>query len=443
MQKIFVLDTNVLIHDPNSIFHFQDNHVIIPIKCIEEIDKFKKDLTERGRNARAVSRHLDDLRKKGELSQGVTLDGGGSLKIELGLDVLDQYPLRANGTSPNNDDMILAVAFKEQNKQPNMRVVFLSRDTNLRIKAGALGLKAENYETDRVDIDELYTGLGETELPKQDIDVLYKNKSLAWDDSKIPLIANQFVLLRCDSNPQQSAITRYNAEANEVRLAGFSGNIWGILPRNLEQRVALDLLLDDDLALVTLVGKAGTGKTLLALAAGLQKVADESRYKRMLVSRPNLPMGKDLGFLPGELSEKLRPWMQPIFDNLEFLVGGPDNEDDYRSRGSYEDLIDQNLLQVEALTYIRGRSIPRQFFVVDEAQNLTPHEIKTIISRAGERTKIVLTGDPYQIDNPYLDASSNGLTYVVERFKGNTMFGHITMIKGERSALAQAAADLL
>ncbi len=442
MQKIFVLDTNVLIHDPNSIFHFQDNHIIIPIKCIEEIDKFKKELNERGRNARAVSRNLDDLRKKGELSQGVALEGGGSLRIDLCLDVLDDFPLRAKGTSVTNDDMILAVAFKEQTKNPDVRVVFLSRDTNLRIKAGAVGLKAENYETDRVDIDELYTGLGEVELSKQDIDDLYKNKSLDWT-GKIRLLANQFVLLRSESNPQQTAIAKYDSETNEVKLAGFSGNIWGILPRNLEQRVALDLLLDDSLALVTLVGKAGTGKTLLALAAGLQKVADEARYKRMLVSRPNLPMGKDLGYLPGELGEKLKPWMQPIFDNLEFLVGGPDSDDDYRSRGSYEDLIDQNLLQVEALTYIRGRSIPRQFFIVDEAQNLTPHEIKTIISRAGEKTKIVLTGDPYQIDNPYLDSSSNGLTYVVERFKGSKMFGHITMIKGERSALAQAAADLL
>ena len=364
------------------------------------------------------------------------------MKIDLCLDVLDHFPLRANGTSATNDDMILAVAFKEQAKNQNARVVFLSRDTNLRIKAGAVGLKAENYETDRVDIDELYTGLGEVELSKQDIDDLYKNKKLDWT-GKIRLLPNQFMLLRSESNPQQTAIAKYDSETNEVKLAGFSGNIWGILPRNLEQRIALDLLLDDSLALVTLVGKAGTGKTLLALAAGLQKVADEARYKRMLVSRPNLPMGKDLGFLPGELSEKLKPWMQPIFDNLEFLVGGPDSDDDYRSRGSYEDLIDQNLLQVEALTYIRGRSIPRQFFIVDEAQNLTPHEIKTIISRAGEKTKIVLTGDPYQIDNPYLDSSSNGLTYVVERFKGSKMFGHITMIKGERSALAQAAADLL
>jgi PhoH-like ATPase len=238
---------------------------------------------------------------------------------------------------------------------------------------------------------------------------------------------------------------KFDHVTGSLRPLNFGGKdyVWGIYPRNLEQSFALDLLLDDDIKMVTLVGTAGTGKTLLAIAAGLEKTTDEARYQKLLVSRPIFPLGRDVGFLPGTLEEKLNPWMQPIFDNLELLLGGHGQGRGKRLSQSYHELISQGILEVEPLTYIRGRSIPNQYFIVDEAQNLTPHEIKTILTRAGDNTKVILTGDPYQIDNPYVDASSNGLTYVVERFRREAIGGHVTLVKGERSALATIAANLL
>ncbi|HYS42932.1 MAG TPA: PhoH family protein, partial [Geobacteraceae bacterium] len=255
--------------------------------------------------------------------------------------------------------------------------------------------------------------------------------------------ANQFVTMPDGINPSHTAIGRFDAAQKKlvpIKKIAKDG-IWSIHPRNREQAFALDLLLDDSIKLVTLVGKAGTGKTLLAIAAGLHKTAEENVYNRLLVSRPVFPMGKDLGFLPGDIEEKLAPWMQPIFDNVELLLSG--HEMEKRHTKGYKELMAMGIMEIEPLTYIRGRSIPNQYMIVDEAQNLTPHEIKTIVTRAGEGTKIVLTGDPYQIDNPYVDSSSNGLTYLVEKFKGETISGHVTMMKGERSDLAELAANLL
>lgn len=441
MKKIFVIDTNVLLNDPNSLFAFEDNFVVIPIICIEEIDKFKRDQNERGRNARMVSRFLDQLRQGSDtsLATGIELESGGILKVELGFDAVLSYPYR-NGTL-TNDDRILAVCLDAQKNPDGFPVVLLTRDTNLRIRADAIGISAEDYLTDNTDIDTLYSGVRKMVVPDELIDRLYHDREI--DPMGDNLTSNEFILFRGESEPSHTGIGRVSADLTRIIAAGSAQPVWGISPRNLEQRLAIDLLLDDRIAIVTLVGKAGTGKTLLALAAGLSKSIDERRYKKLLVARPIFPMGRDLGFLPGEIKDKLNPWMQPIFDNLEMLIDAGFQ----KARGKFQpgamDLIEQGMLEVEALTYIRGRSIPNQYLVVDEAQNLTPHELKTIISRAGDGTKVVLTGDPYQIDNPYLDSESTGLTYVVERFKKSPLAGHITLVKGERSPLALAATELL
>ena len=437
-MKTFVLDTNVLLHDPHALYRFEENLIVIPITVIEEIDKFKKDMNETGRNARHVSRLLDDLRTSGSLSSGVKLETGGTVRVEInedrGLKALPQE-LR----SDKGDNRILAVAMDVKSQSATGQVILVSKDTNLRIKADALGLVAEDYESDKVEINELYTGVTEILVPSEKVDRFHGQ---GWLEQS-SLYPNQFVTLIDETNPNHSGIGRFDAAAERIaplRKGGKDG-VWSITARNREQAFALDALLDDSIKLVTLVGKAGTGKTLLAIAAGLHKVAEENIYNRLLVSRPVFPMGKDIGFLPGDIEEKLAPWMQPIFDNVELLLSG--HEAEKRHSKGYKELVAMGIMEIEPLTYIRGRSIPNQFMIVDEAQNLTPHEIKTIITRAGEGTKVVLTGDPYQIDNPYVDSSSNGLTYLVERLKSLKITGHVTMMKGERSELAELAANLL
>jgi len=438
-MKIFVLDTNVLLHDPFAIFKFQENSILIPITVIEEIDKFKKDMNETGRNARQISRFLDEMRRKGSLSSGVTLEGGGKLQVPLiNGEVLRLIPPELS--EQRGDNRILAVAADAKSRSGQIPVILVTKDTNLRIKADALGLKAEDYESDKVDIAELYTGFTQIEVSSETVDRFYGQ---GWVEVQENLLPNQYLTIRDAGNPSHSALGKYVAREHRlvpVARIGKEG-VWSIHPRNREQTCALDALLDDSVKIVTLVGKAGTGKTLLAIAAGLHKTAEENVYNRLLVSRPVFPMGKDLGFLPGDIEEKLAPWMQPIFDNVELLLSG--HEAEKRHSKGYRELMAMGILEIEPLTYIRGRSIPNQYLIVDEAQNLTPHEIKTIVTRAGEGTKIVITGDPYQIDNPYVDSSSNGLTYLVERFKGQELSAHITMMKGERSALAELAANLL
>jgi PhoH-like ATPase len=438
MKKTYILDTNVLLHDPQAIFRFEDNDLVIPITVIEEIDRFKKDQSEIGRNARQISRLLDGFRKQAHLIEGVTLEKGGVLKVEIFTEeALKRLPPELR--SDQGDNRILAVALKMQ-EQSQFPVVFVTKDTNLRIKADAVGLPAEDYESDKVSIDELYSGTAQLMVEKEEVDRFYGQGYLESPQDFLP---NQFVTLAAAANPSHTALCRYQSTLRRLvpLIRTPKEGVWGIHSRNREQQFAFDLLLNDDIQLVTLVGKAGTGKTLLAIAAGLFKAADEGSYHRLLVSRPIFPMGRDLGFLPGDVEEKLAPWMQPIFDNVELLLGSVE-ERGKRKRG-YKELVDMGILEIEPLTYIRGRSIPKQFMIVDEAQNLTPHEIKTIITRAGEGTKIVLTGDPYQIDNPYVDSSSNGLAYVVEKFKGQEISGHITLTKGERSCLAELAANLL
>jgi PhoH-like ATPase len=461
MRKTFVLDTNVLLHDPQALTRFEDNAVVIPIEVVEEIDRFKRDPSEKGRNARQISRLLDALREKGNLADGVPIDegSGGTLQVVFcRSETLAQLPPELKGG--NGDNNILAVALEQLRSglisdQPP--VVLVTKDTNLRIKADAVGLTAQDYTTDKVDIADLYPGVCELMASAPAMEQLNSEGGMALSAlpaaESITLQANEGVTLVDQAQPNHTLLARYDGRrqrlvplqrAGKVRLGKVSA-------RNREQTFALDLLLDPAVQLLTLVGKAGTGKTLLALAAGLHQVADEHLYERLLVTRPVISLGKEIGFLPGSLEEKMGPWMQPIIDNLDFLLGGAD-ADEGRSprpgaqrgnRSNWTDLKGMGLLEVEAISYIRGRSIPRQFMVVDEAQNLTPHEVKTIVTRVGEGTKIVFTGDPYQIDNPYVDAESNGLTWLVERFKGQRLAGHVTLIRGERSELAELAANLL
>jgi PhoH-like ATPase len=446
MQKNFILDTNVLLHDPHAIHHFADNTVVIPIYVLEEIDQFKKELSERGRNAREIARALDKFRQDGKhLAAGIDLESGGRIRVALGNRDLPQA-LRA---SQAVDNLILATALEVRDNQPDHPAILVTKDVNLRIRADALGLRAEDYDVERIDIEELYNGQGEAEVTREQIDAFYADGALPVASGGSPGAelkngqhANQFLLLRDREAPSHTALGRYDiANKRVVPVKKLREPVWGIRPRNKEQHFALDLLLNDDIKLVTLVGKAGTGKTLLAIAAGLQKSVEEGVYHKLLVSRPIFPLGRDIGYLPGDIEEKLNPWMQPIYDNVELLLGFSKAEK--KEGRTYHELIDLGYIQIEPLTYIRGRSIPNQFMIIDEAQNLTPHEVKTIITRAGDNTKIVLTGDPYQIDNPYIDSVNNGLTTVVERFKDEAIAGHITLSKGERSALAELAANIL
>lgn len=441
--KIYLLDTSVLLHRPEALFSFGEHQVVIPVVVLDELDNFKRGSMEIHRNARHVIGLLDDLRDRGAIFEGVTLDNGGRLKVEteLGRDSKDLLP---KGFENTPDNCILATALGIKKSCAPRKVVLVTKDINMRVKAEALGLLAEDYRADQlVEPEEMYTGHAELIVPQDFIDQMYKEKSVSVNGSltqEQKIYPNQFLMLVSADSPSITALTRYDGDSLEL-LRDPRHDIWGIRPLNREQRYAVELLLDDSVPLVTLAGKAGTGKTILAIAAGLQKVVNDKLYRRLSIYRPVVPMGRDIGYLPGTEQEKLTPWMQPIFDNLEFLL----NEGDRKNRGTskLDYLIDSNVLDIKALTYIRGRSLPHQFIIVDESQNLTPHEVKTIVTRAGHGTKLVLTGDPYQIDSPYLDATSNGLTHVVERFRNQKMAAHVTLQKGERSPLAELASQIM
>jgi PhoH-like ATPase len=436
--KNYILDTNVLLHDPNSLLSFVDNHVLIPIEVIEEIDRFKRESTDLGQNARSVSRMLDGFRGTGSLSEGVDLPNGGKLKIAF---YKNGHSGNGDGAFNGNsvDNRILLLAAGIQKTQPKNPTILVSKDINLRIKADALGLQAEDYETDRVFITDLYTGMMEMAVSTAKITEFRAKSDLALDNGK-KYFPNEYCTLLDESNTKKAALAKVDATGTKlVPIIDCREGIWGIKPRNREQHFALDALLDDRIKLVTLMGKAGTGKTLLAMAAGLKRVVNDREFRRLVVARPTISMGKELGFLPGSLEEKLAPWMQPIHDALEMLSDLNMGHDHRRSG----DLMRSGAIVVEALSYIRGRSIANQFMIIDEAQNLTPLEVKTIVTRVGSGTKIIFTGDPYQIDNPYVDSSSNGFNYVVSKFRDQAVAAHIELQKGERSELAELAANIL
>ncbi|MCK5154937.1 MAG: PhoH family protein [Spirochaetales bacterium] len=436
--KTFIIDTNVLIHRSDAILSFKDCEVVIPIWVLEELDKLKTYSDERGRNARQAIRFIEERTGHNGVAEGVKIENRSILRIALEYD----KKLAADLPIDRMDNKIIFCALTIQHQASQLKkenkVFFVSKDINARVKARALGLHAVDYEKQKAYLSTLYSGYKEASVSGKIIDDLLRGERVEWQED---LFENEFLLLK--DNTDKKVTARFHKPEEGSRyieyVETYENNVSGILPLNPQQQMAFDLLLDDSVSLVTLVGKAGTGKTLLALAAGLKKVFESKVYSRVLASRPIMPLGKDIGFLPGDKSEKLSHWMKPLVDNLELIVSVT-GKPEYKN---VDVILNSNKVEIEAITYIRGRSLPKQYILVDEAQNLSPHEIKTIVSRAGKDSKVILTGDPYQIDSPYLDSDSNGLTYLVEAFKGQKIFGHVTLAKSERSELAELAAELL
>ena len=436
-KKTYVLDTSVYLTDSNCINSFLNNDIVIPLKVLEEIDKHKKRQDSVGSQARSTIRSLDALRDKGSLSKGVRIEKGmGMIRVSS----YNPFSLPDDLDLEDPDNQIIATALSEQEVAPKSRkVVVVSRDINMRVKCDALGLLTEDYQAEQV-VDRaegLYTGRSEILVDEQDIDKFYKGEDIWIDQSAYQLYPNQFVMLISNSNEKKTALARFvNYNTPLKKILNATKKIWNTVARNKEQQFALELLMDPTVPVVSLVGKAGSGKTLLALASGLEQTfSSESSYRKIVVTKPVEPVGKDIGFLPGTMEDKMLPWLAPIQDNLQFLMG-----DD---KATLELYMEKGQIEVEAMTFIRGRSISNAFIVIDEVQNMTQHEIKTVLTRVGEGTKIVLTGDIEQIDNVYIDATNNGLSYVVERLKDEHITGHVTLLKGERSKVATIAATKL
>tara|TARA_Y100001937_G_scaffold19040_1_gene26300 strand:+ start:3376 stop:4677 length:1302 start_codon:yes stop_codon:yes gene_type:complete len=428
-KKTYVLDTNVYLTDHTSIVSFDNNDILVPLKVLDEIDKHKKRQDSVGTQARSTIRALDNLRGKGNLAKGVRIDKGKGIITVKGYNPLclpDDLDLE------DSDNQIIATALSEMENNKKRKVIVVSRDINMRVKCDSLGILTEDYQVEQVvaKSDDLYSGTTEILVDDQVIENFYNNKPVILD--KEALSPNQFVMLISSSNHKKAGLARFISKSNPLKKVSQI-SAWDTKPRNKEQQYALNLLMDPEVPVVSLIGKAGSGKTLLALAAGLeQTLGANQRYKKMVVTKPVEPVGKDIGFLPGTLEEKMMPWLAPIQDNLQFLMGDDKMTlDMYHSKGQIE---------VEAMTFIRGRSISNAFIVIDEVQNMTQHEIKTVLTRVGEGTKIVLTGDIEQIDNVYIDATNNGLSYIVERLKQESITGHVTLTKGERSKVATIAA---
>jgi PhoH-like ATPase len=442
MNKLFVLDTNVLLYDADSIFSFEDNDIIIPLIVLEELDSKKNRHDEVGKNARQAARNLDDLRLKSNLHSGVKLDNGGILKILSQEDVEDKnvdIPVEIQGSK--TDHVIIRMAKYIEHKE-NRKVVLVTKDINVRVVCDVVGVSCEDYRKHRVlkSVSGLYSGVQRLEISQEDIDKFYESGKINLSKTSVDTSQfkpNQFLVMKDNESGQGSAIAKFSSSKKPIYPIIDIKHAWELRPRNKEQKFALDLLFDDRIKIVTLTGKAGCGKTLLAVAAGLEQVIEQKKYDRLIVTRPIVSVGKEIGFLPGTLEEKMAPWIAPIRDQLSFLFKGENGDQ------TLEWMLEKKTIEVEAISFIRGRSIPNSFMIIDEAQNLSVHELKTIITRVGENTKIILTGDLEQIDHDYLDSVSNGLAYCVEKFKDHAIAGHITLIKGERSKLASLAAEIL
>ena len=436
-KKIYVIDTSVYLTDAQSIYHFNNNDIVIPLKVLEEIDNHKKRQDNVGANARKIIRTLDELRAKGNLQKGVRIDKGRGILRVKGYHPLTELPSDLN---PNlADNIIIGAALTEGREHPTRKVIVVSKDVNMRVICDSVGVVAEDFKAEKVlsKDSELYAGFRAVTVDDQAIDQFYEGENIFLEES-VPAHANEFIMLVSNANEKKSALARYiNPHVALEKVHEYKDGIWGVRARNKEQSFALDILMNPNIPIVSLVGRAGCGKTLCAIAAGMEQClgTEKGTYKKLIVSRPVQPMGKDIGFLPGTLEEKMMPWLAPIRDNLEFLMSG--------DKTMLEMYFQKGIIEIEALTYIRGRSIANAFIIIDEAQNLTSHELKTIITRVGEGTKIVLTGDIEQIDNAYIDQTSNGLTYAVEKFKAYDLSGHVTLKRGERSKVASLAAKIL
>lgn len=430
-MKIYCLDTNVLVESADALFAFEEHIVVIPFTVLIELDDLKIRTDSVGQNARRCIRHIDRLREQGSLVDGVKINGEGLLKVSPPvLGVSHETP------SAGRDASILQTAQKLVEDNPEAEVTLITNDVNMRLFADVLEIKAVGFmwEGQPREDDTLYSGAAKLSVEHELIDKFYERKTVTLPELDMKLYPNQFLVLK-NGVESQSAIAKYRDHEAKALTIKENSEIWGLKPRNKEQRFALDILMDKDIKLVTLIGRAGCGKTLMAIAAGMHQAVEKKMYSKVLVSRPIQAMGKDIGYLPGTLEEKMAPWIQPIKDNLLFLLKG--------NRNAMDHLFDDGTVEIEALTYIRGRSIPQSYIIIDECQNLSAMELKAIITRVGEGTKIVLTGDIEQIDNPYFDPMSNGLTYIIEKFKDQDVAGHIKLIKGERSPLATMAAKIL
>ena len=434
-KRTYVLDASVLLHDPEIFNHFKSQHIILPSVVIEDLDRKKGQNDEMGKHARHVMRFIDNVSKEGNIREGITLENGSTIRITLDSEQKKRKNLPTHITPDRARHRLLSSAFRL--KEIGEAVSVVSKDPVTKILAETIGIETYCYKTVREHYDTLHKGVRHLEVPKETIDKFYAEGKIALPEGEF--LPNEYCIMRSEEN--SSAVAKVNLkEKTLVPLKRLKRDVWGVKPRNVMQKCALDLLLNDDVKLVSLIGQAGTGKTLLALAAALKKTFDENVYSRIIIARSIMPLGRDIGFLPGTKEEKLRAWLAPFFDNLDFICG--DNDVDGQNE-TKKYILESDKFQVEAITYMRGRSLSNTWVIIDEAQNLTPHELKTIISRVGENTKIVILGDPTQIDNPYLDLDSNGLVYLVGRMKRYNLFGSIFFTETERSALAALAAEVL
>ena len=436
-KKIYVLDTSVYLTNADAIYAFKNNDIYVPLKVFEEIDKHKKRQDLVGAQARKIIRIWDELRAKGNLKKGVRIRQGLGIIRSVSAADIDRDDLPEDLDIKIPDHLIIATA-RAVARESERKVILVSRDINMRVIADAIGLPCEDFQNQQIvdDSDSIYTGFSEVLVDDEIIDQFYDKKEVYLEDRNLK--TNEYVMLISNANEKKTALGRFVNESTPIKqLHKDRKGVWGIRPRNKEQSFLIDALMDPDLEVVTVIGKAGSGKTLCAIAAALEQTLDDrtSVYTRVIVSRPVQPLGKDIGFLPGTMEEKMSPWLMPIQDNLQTLMGN--------DKVTLDMYLEKGTIEIEAITYIRGRSIGKAFIIIDEAQNLTTHELKTIITRVGEGTKIVLTGDVEQIDNVYIDATTNGLTHAVEKFKDFELAAHVTLLKGERSRVATFAAQNL